>query len=888
MAGLSLLKRERSVLTLLAERTGPRSDLGENAETHRTKLVVPCCGGRVWDAGNFLLVAFWDVWGPNFRWRIYWDYVMLSTMVYVVLATPYIIAFDVATYLAHPPSAIAVIDFSVSCVFMTDILIAFRAAVPDRNGVIIWNRRDIALHYLAGWFVPDLISSLPYSIMFGVKELAALKVLRILRILRLVRMMQFVKLMQRLSRYNVNSFFQVLENFFGRTNLRMITLLMLALTLLHWSACAFYFTAYCYDFSEDTWVYQKGLVPTDYDTLGSTDSGANYITRYIYAFYYSTVTMSTVGYGDITAYNIGEMIVACCIIIIGVAMFAYVMGNIAALVSERDSASSNMSRKRGQVDLFLKGRSIPKDLADKVRGFYNYTVAREVQSDEAEIISGLSTNLRMQVIMHLYSDVLERVAIFQGRPPEFISAIVTHLKLEYFSPGDVVLTQGEIGHEMYFVGEGSLEVRVYKTSELFNFDGWSDDQSTNAATEFACALDKGKAPKLGTWLGSKGRHRAAKLRRRAFVQQLLRRPCDGSEKCPYTVVGELTQGDVFGSYSCMLNEPRAATVVASAFAELYRLSRADVEAVVSEFPEHVKDIHELVTWETAVDDAVWAVRETLGLPSRAQLSGLATQAVPAPAPAQAAPQAAPAPAPAQAAPAPQRSASWSRSFSASALSPGQVSSCGMMPQQPAAGRVSVGGGVWGASGGGGGVVADGGSARSGGLGAMLRSSSGLGGGTGSASLAAVRATLSASGVRQLAAPSASRLSGGGSRSYSGQSLPHVDEGSATFALGGRTERAGPGGRISSAASLPLDASPPLAALPLLPLPPLLAASPPLTSPSSPLAASPEVPEGLDDRGPDAHRHQQEQPQQQQQPLQQLRHHSSSLPRPPDQQDAAGG
>jgi hypothetical protein len=40
---------------------------------------------------------------------------------------------------------------------------------------------------------------------------------------------------------------------------------------------------------------------------------------------------------------------------------------------------------------------VPKALADKVRAYYSYVVEREVQADEADIITGLSASLRTQV-----------------------------------------------------------------------------------------------------------------------------------------------------------------------------------------------------------------------------------------------------------------------------------------------------------------------------------------------------------------------------------------------------------------------------------------------------------------------------------------------------------
>lgn len=60
--------------------------------------------------------------------------------------------------------------------------------------------------------------------------------------------------------------------------------------------------------------------------------------------------------------------------------------------------------------------------------------------------------------MHLYRATLEKVPLFKDKPPQFITSLVTCLKLEYYSPGDIVVRQGEVGHEMFFVTEGRLEV----------------------------------------------------------------------------------------------------------------------------------------------------------------------------------------------------------------------------------------------------------------------------------------------------------------------------------------------------------------------------------------------------------------------------------------------
>lgn len=48
---------------------------------------------------------------------------------------------------------------------------------------------------------------------------------------------------------------------------------------------------------------------------------------------------------------------------------------------------------------------------------------------------------------------------FRDTHPQFITSVVTVLQLEYYAPGDIVVRQGDMGDAMYFLVQGSLEVR---------------------------------------------------------------------------------------------------------------------------------------------------------------------------------------------------------------------------------------------------------------------------------------------------------------------------------------------------------------------------------------------------------------------------------------------
>eukprot|EP00775_Hariotina_reticulata_P011835 gene11835-11979_t len=371
---------------------------------------------------------FWDVLLPTNSVMLVWDLTDLS-------------------------NGWAQVDLVISILFLIDCWQNFRTAYVGDNGRLVTSRQMITRTYLRGWFCLDLLTSIPYdqllahsaannwpSLVSTLKVTRAVRIVRFLRLLKLLRVARMMRLPFTIGR---------LERKIGTQTLRMVTMALGMMLMLHWTACIWYYVAAMYQ-GQDTWIAIQNL------------EDADHVHKYITALYWSTTTMCTVGYGDVYGTTIREKIVAMMSMLLGASTFGYFMGTVSIMVSAMNRTHARQVSKHQAVEDFLRHRKVPGALAEKVRSYYNYVVAREVQSEEAAIIAGLSSSLRMQVVLHLYQEAVEKVPFFSGRNPHFITSVVTYLRLEYYSPGDIVVRQGDYGDRMYFLGEGMLEVRVYE------------------------------------------------------------------------------------------------------------------------------------------------------------------------------------------------------------------------------------------------------------------------------------------------------------------------------------------------------------------------------------------------------------------------------------------
>lgn len=382
---------------------------------------------------------------PDSKFRIIWEVYAFLMTVAVTIVAPLMVVFN----LAETPFFLA-FDILVTLTFAADMVIQFNTGYMVRQELVT-DRKAIAKRYLKGWFFLDLLATLPFSLLFISSRFSRLnRIFRFFRLARLFKIFGSSKTLNRIKKLN----------FVNPAFMRLFMLVFWILVAAHIVACG--------------WIFIGGTGEyTSTENTGFNSNGAIYLE----AFYWTVTTLTTIGYGDITPANPLQFLYVIVVMLMGAAIYGFIIGNIANIIANIDVAKSQFREKMENIDTFIKYRGIPSDLQTRIHDYYDYLWESRRGYDESNLLQDLPKSLKTQVAFFLNREIIEKVPLFKDASREFVRDIIMNLKPAIYTPGDSIVTYGEIGYEMYFISRGEVDVTneegtvTYATLASGNFFG---------------------------------------------------------------------------------------------------------------------------------------------------------------------------------------------------------------------------------------------------------------------------------------------------------------------------------------------------------------------------------------------------------------------------------
>lgn len=467
---------------------------------------------------------------------------MVSCVAYAVILPVELAFFSV------PLKQLKVADEAIDVMLLLDVILMFNTSFVDKHGAVVTQRQEIAVHYLKGSFIPDLLTSIAIYWLqsadnrhpghvkwyFFPLEIVFLghRVVRLLHALHLAWL-----------GHNGRSGKSIWDWFlYSRYShlIRISWILGLVLLLSHYMACF--------------WKYLEA---------STADFSVDFFDDYTANLYGALQLLQGQGLPTETR---AQNLFASFAVLAGSVVLAIVFGHVAMLVSNFNANTTNYQRKMESVFAITTKMQLPVPLRERIHQYYEH-LWREYDSLDGEIVNfskDLTCNLTLEVVLFKYMVLVMQVPFWRECGVDFQKQIVLHLAVRVYLPDDFIIRRGEVSDEFYVINRGFCELE-------------SDPES----------YEHGTAPLLNQ--SDEGEHSFFSSGRVSDVVHSGRTRTTDPDFYPQRPTSkhltQLSRGQAFGELALLMNYERTANVRAVSYVEMCVLTRNAFQEVMKKYPK---------------------------------------------------------------------------------------------------------------------------------------------------------------------------------------------------------------------------------------------------------------------------------------------------------------
>ncbi|XP_018313312.1 potassium voltage-gated channel subfamily H member 2 isoform X11 [Mycetomoellerius zeteki] len=389
-----------------------------------------------------------------------WDWIILLLVMYTAIFTPYVAAFVLSDpdynsrkNKKYSDDPIVIIDFIVDVTFIVDIIINFRTTFVNSNDEVVSHPGKIAVHYLKGWFIIDLVAAIPFDLLLvgsdtdelGLDKDETTTLIGLLKTARLLRLVRVARKIDRYSEYGA----------------AVLLLLMATFALIaHWMACIWYAIGNAERPTLKSKVGWLDILANDTHQFyfHNNTGGPSIKSRYITALYFTFSSLTSVGFGNVAPNTDAEKIFTIIVMLIGSLMYASIFGNVSAIIQRLYSGTARYHTQMLRVREFIRFHQIPNPLRQRLEEYFQHAWTYTNGIDMNSVLKGFPECLQADICLHLNRNLLSNCKAFEGASQGCLRALSLKFKTTHAPPGDTLVHRGDVLTSLYFISRGSIEI----------------------------------------------------------------------------------------------------------------------------------------------------------------------------------------------------------------------------------------------------------------------------------------------------------------------------------------------------------------------------------------------------------------------------------------------
>ncbi|EAR83225.2 cation channel family protein (macronuclear) [Tetrahymena thermophila SB210] len=371
-----------------------------------------------------------------------WNFVQFFFLLIYIIYLPIRIAFD---SLYQNNQIFILFEVIPNIIQIINIFLQLNTGFYKR-GVVITDRSQIIKHYLFSVnFYFDMFLCIFWLISLNNGVSIWFKVVGVLRLFTFIHYLSQIEYTTDIREY-IGSY------------LDLIKLGGFIFLCAHLTGCCFYALA---NYEKELGVFSTWI---DKDRLNFVDNENSVnleFQGYVASFYWSIITMCTVGYGDVVPTTFRERIFVVFVCMLACFLFAFAMNSIGEIIKNLRQNNEEFKLQTTSLKIYMKKRKLPKSLQMRVRKYYEYLYAEKKQENELgiKLIDDLAPTLRSDVLKEMYSNILKKQKLFNLNFSEtFITNLYKYVKEKKYSVDEYLFKENEKSENLFFILSGEVEI----------------------------------------------------------------------------------------------------------------------------------------------------------------------------------------------------------------------------------------------------------------------------------------------------------------------------------------------------------------------------------------------------------------------------------------------
>ena len=335
----------------------------------------------------------------------------------------------------------------IDIIYILDVILNCLRGYRNFDEHLIFKKKKILKHYLKNWFFIDFLQAIPlFSLfifnIFSINSFNFDNKLPIILLLKMIKLYKMIYHNHTITNFSeIISSNEIVDNYGG-----FILSIFIILLILNMTSCLFIFLG---NKAYPGWILKINI------------QDEKYIIKYLTSIYFIIVTITTVGYGDITGVSNTEIGFQIYLLIIGTIAYSYTISYISNMVIKINNKSMSFEKNMGIIqEIKLHHPNMKDSLYNEVlRNIYNMRLYEK--KDNHILLDSLPYSLKNKLIINMHQHVINNFIFFKNIDnSDFIAKVVTSFVPIISIKDDIVIQEGNYITEIIFVKRGVISLNI--------------------------------------------------------------------------------------------------------------------------------------------------------------------------------------------------------------------------------------------------------------------------------------------------------------------------------------------------------------------------------------------------------------------------------------------